>query len=103
MTLQMGDLLAIGGIVLGSSLAVAGGALVCLKSDLRALRTETRAGFQDLRVDIRLLKAKVDALTQTILRGALVRGQLAPSLKLVSDRPQPSPSPSRSANARLPD
>ena len=69
MTLQMGDLLSIGGIVLGSSLAVAGSALVCLKSDLRALRTETRAGFQDLRADIRLLKAKVDALTRTILRG----------------------------------
>ena len=90
MTLQIADLLAIGVIFLGSSLAVVGSALVCLKSELSAFRTEfhagiqdpqteipvrrteTRPGLQDLQAEIRLLDARVDALTEAILATGLI-------------------------------
>lgn len=53
MTLETADLLAIAGVVLPILLAVGGGALAWMKSDIRDLRTEMRADMQDLRAEIR--------------------------------------------------
>ena len=61
-TLETADLLAIAGIVLPLLLAVMGGTLAWLKSDIRDLRAETRA-----------VNTRVDVLTQAILASALVR------------------------------
>ena len=90
MTLQIADLLAVGGIVLGSSLAVVGGALVCLKSELSAFRSEfhtgiqtvrteipsprseTQAGLHDPRAELRLLNSKLDAFTEAIIASGLI-------------------------------
>ena len=62
-------------------LAVVGGTLAWLKSDIRNLRTETRADMQalrtEVRAEIRAVDAKVDALTQAILASALAREPLA--------------------------
>jgi chromosome segregation ATPase len=52
-TLETADLLAIAGVVLPILLAVGGGALAWMKSDIRDLRTEMRADMQDLRAEIR--------------------------------------------------
>lgn len=65
MTLETADLLAIAGIVLPLLLAVMGGTLAWLKSDIRDLRTQIHA-----------VDAKVDALTQTLLASALARSPL---------------------------
>ncbi len=87
MTLETADLLAIAGVVLPILLAVGGGALAWMKSDIRDLRTEMRADMQDLRAEIRAdmqdlwaemraVNSKVDALTQAILASALIRDPL---------------------------
>ena len=76
MTLETADLLAIAGVVLPILLAVVGGALAWMKSDIRDLRTEMRADMQDLRTEIRAVNSKVDALTQAILASALIRDPL---------------------------
>jgi hypothetical protein len=86
-TLETADLLAIAGVVLPILLAVGGGALAWMKSDIRDLRTEMRADMQDLRAEIRAdmqdlwaemraVNSKVDALTQAILASALIRDPL---------------------------
>lgn len=79
-TLETADLLAIAGIVLPLLLAVVGGTLAWLKSDIRDLRTETRA-------EIRAVNARVDVLTQAIFASALARGPLV-------DTPETGTSPS---------
>ena len=76
MTLEAADLLAIAGIVLGSMLAVVGGALAWLLADIAKLDDRQRA-----------TDAKVDSLTQTLLASALVRSPLVSP----SDPPAPSP------------
>ena len=76
MTLETADLLAIAGIVLPLLLAVVGGTLAWLKSDIRDLRTESRAETQALRAEIRAVNGRVDMLTQAILASALARGPL---------------------------
>ena len=68
MTLETADLLAIAGIVLPLLLAVMGGTLAWLKSDIRDLRTEIHA-----------VDSKVDALTQTLLASALAHSPLTAS------------------------
>ncbi len=75
-TLETADLLAIAGIVLPLLLAVVGGTLAWLKSDIRDLRTESRAETQALRAEIRAVNGRVDVLTQAILASALARGPL---------------------------
>jgi len=93
-TLETADLLAIVGIVLPLLLAVVGGTLACLKSDIRDLRTESRAETQALRAEIRAVNERVDILTQAILTRALARGPLvAPRLKSGLRHPQLSPGP----------
>jgi len=62
LTLETADLLAIAGIVLGSTLAVVGGALAWLRADIAALNDSLRA-----------TGTKVDALIQVILAGARAR------------------------------
>ena len=62
MTLETADLLAIAGIVLGSMLAVVGGALAWLRADIAKLDDRLRA-----------TGAKVDALIRVFLAGALAR------------------------------
>lgn len=69
MTLETADLLAIAGIVFGSMLAVVGGALAWLRADIAALNDSLRA-----------TGAKVDALIQVVLAGALARDSKANSL-----------------------
>ena len=69
MTLETADLLAIAGIVLGSMLAVVGGALAWLRADIAKLDDRQRA-----------TDAKVDSLTQTLLATALARNPLVPPL-----------------------
>ena len=68
MTLETADLLAIAGIVLGSTLAVVGGALAWLRADIAELNTSLRA-----------TGAKVDALIQVFFAGALARDSIANS------------------------
>ena len=80
MTLEPADLLAIAGIVLGSTLAVVGGALAWLRADIAKLDDRQRA-----------TDAKVDSLTQTLLATALARNPLVPPPDL-----QTPPSPSES-------
>ena len=82
MTLQIADLLAIAGIIAFPVLPfVVAGALALLKSDIRDLRTETRADIEGLRsevrAEVRALDAKVDALTQAVRASALTRDPLA--------------------------
>ncbi len=103
MTLQIADLLAIAGIIALPVLPfVVAGALALLKSDIRDLRTETRADIErlrtegradrkDLRAEIRLLDARVDALAQAILASALARDPLANA----SEAGAPSPKTER--------
>ncbi|MDE2902144.1 MAG: hypothetical protein OXP73_03850 [Chloroflexota bacterium] len=88
MTLETADLLAIAGIVLPLLLAVVGGTLAWLKSDIRDLRTETRA-------EIRAINARVDVLTQAIFASALARGSLV-------DTPETGTSPSASESQPTP-
>ena len=76
MTLETADLLAISGIVLGSMLAVVGGALAWLRADIAKLDDRQRA-----------TDAKVDSLTQTLLASALVRSPISSP----PDPPPPSP------------
>ena len=78
MTLETADLLAIAGIVLGSMLAVVGGALAWLRADIAKLDDRQRA-----------TDAKVDSLTQTLLASALARSPLSTP----PDPPAPSPPP----------
>lgn len=68
MTLETADLLAIAGIVLGSMLAVVGGALAWLRADIAQLDDRLRA-----------TGAKVDALIRVFLAGALARDSKANS------------------------
>ena len=64
-------------------LAVVGGTLAWLKSDIR-----------DLRAEIRTVDAKVDALTQTLLTSALARSSLiAPPEAAVPQRTTKSRTP----------
>ena len=67
---------------------VVAGALALFKSDIRDLRTETRADMEgvraesrasreDLCAEIHAVDAKVDALTQAILASPLARDPLA--------------------------
>ncbi|MCY3958315.1 MAG: hypothetical protein OXG65_08475 [Chloroflexi bacterium] len=69
MTLETADLLAIAGIVLGSMLAVVGGALAWLRADIAKLDDRQRA-----------TGATVDALIQVFLAGALAQDSKANSL-----------------------
>ena len=87
-TLETADLLAIAGIVLPLLLAVVGGTLAWLKSDIRDLRTETRA-------EIRAVNARVDVLTQAIFASALARGPLV-------DTPETGTSPSATESQPTP-
>ncbi|MDE2902148.1 MAG: hypothetical protein OXP73_03870 [Chloroflexota bacterium] len=68
MTLETADLLAIAGIVLGSTLAVVSGALAWLRADIA-----------DLSGSLRATGAKVDALIQVVLAGASARDSKANS------------------------
>ena len=88
MTLETADLLAIAGIVLALLLAVVGGPLAWLKSDIRDLRTETRT-------EIRAVNARVDVLTQAIFASALARGPLV-------DTPETGTSPSATESQPTP-
>ena len=96
-------------------LAVVGGALAWMKSDIRDLRTETRADIQnlraetraemqelrtevrtemqDLRAELRSVNAKVDALTQAILASALVRDPVAATSETAAPLPAADPQP----------
>ena len=100
MTLQIADLLAIAGIIALPVLPfVVAGALALLKSDIRDLRTETRADMQalrtearadreGLRAEIRAVNAKVESLTQAIRTSALAHHPLATASK--SGAPSPT-------------
>jgi len=68
MTLEAADLLAIAGIILGSTLAVVGGALAWLRAEIAELNDSLRA-----------TGAKVDTLIQVFLTGVLARGSTANS------------------------
>ncbi len=67
-------------MVLTLLLAVVGGTLAWLKSDIRDLRTETRA-------EIRAVNARVDVLTQAILASALVRNPSTGPSETAAPRP----------------
>jgi len=68
LTLETADLLAIAGIVLGSMLAVVGGASAWLRADIAKLN-----------VGLRATGAKVDALIQVFLAGYVARDAIAKS------------------------
>jgi len=80
LTLETADLLAIAGIVLGSMLAVVGGALAWLRADIAKLDDRQRA-----------TDAKLDSLTQSLLASVLARNPLVPP-----PDPEAPPSPSQS-------